>query len=214
MARQNAAREPSRTAFTAAAVMIGLALVSMSLVVGSSLRTSFVKTLGTGITADWYVTTDSFFGFTPQVADALRQSGQFTAVTGLHQGPMQVDGSTKQFSSVDFTTLDQMFELDIQDGSVSSDRGLLVGTDPAKDLGIKAGDMVTVTFQETGQVQLPVLAVYDNSSVVGNWLIDEQTYAANFTDRTDILVAAQAAPGVSEADVAPLSKGRLRSSRS
>ena len=200
MARQNAAREPSRTAFTAAALMIGLALVSMSLVVGSSLRTSFVKTLGTGITADWYVTTDSFFGFTPQVGEALKQSGQFSAVTGLHQGAMQVAGSTKQFSSVDFGTLDQMFELDFQDGSVTSDRGLMVGTDPAKDLGIKAGDTVTVTFQETGQVQLPVLAIYDNSSVVGNWLIDEQTYAENFTDQTDILVAAQTAPGVSQSD--------------
>ena len=75
MARQNAAREPNRTAFTAAALMIGLALVGMSLVVGTSLRTSFVKTLGSGLNADWYVTTDSFFGFTPDVAAQLLQVG-------------------------------------------------------------------------------------------------------------------------------------------
>jgi putative ABC transport system permease protein len=197
MARQNAARVPSRTAFTAAALMIGLALVSMSMVVGQSLRTSFVKTLGTGVTADWYVTSDSFFGFTPDVAQAMKASGQFSAVTGLHQGAMQVDGKTKQFSSVDFGVLDQMFELDILQGSVSSDRGIMIGSDPAEELGIAPGDTVAVTFQETGVVQLPVLAIYDNSSVVGNWLIDQNTYTENFTDQTDRLVAAKTAPGVS-----------------
>lgn len=200
MARQNAARVPSRTAFTAAALMIGLALVSMSMVVGQSLRTSFVKTLGTGVTADWYVTSDSFFGFTPDVAESIKASGEFTAVTGLHQGAMQVDGKTKQFSSVDFGVLDQMFELDILEGSVSSDRGIMVGSDPAKELGIHPGDTVSVTFQETGVVQLPVLAIYDNTSVVGNWLIDQQTYSENFTDQTDMLVAAKTAPGVSADD--------------
>jgi len=198
MARQNAAREPNRTAFTAAALMIGLALVSMSLVVGTSLRTSFVKTLSTGVTADWYVTTDSFFGFTPEVAAQLQQSTDFTAVTGVHQGPMQVAGSTKQFSAMDFTVIDELLNLDIRDGGVTAERGLLLKTDAADDLGIAAGDTVTVTFQETGDVQLPVLAVYENSGVVGNWLIDTDTYADNFTDQTDFLVAAKAAPGVSE----------------
>jgi putative ABC transport system permease protein len=196
MARQNAAREPNRTAFTAAALMIGLALVSMSLVVGTSFRSSFVKTLSTGITADWYVTTDSFFGFTPEVSTQLKQSPDFTAVTGLHQGPMQVDGSTKTFSSVDFSVVDELLELDIQEGGVTSDRGLMLKTDPAEELGISAGDTVTVTFQETGEAQLPVLAVYENSGVVGNWLIDEQTYQENFTDQNDFLVAAKSAPGV------------------
>jgi putative ABC transport system permease protein len=200
MARQNAAREPNRTAFTAAALMIGLALVSMSLVVGTSLRTSFVKTLSSGVTADWYVTTDQFFGFTPEVANALKQSDKFVAVTGVQQGPMQVAGSTKQFSALDFTVIDQLLNLDIREGAVTADTGLMLKTDAAEDLGIGAGDTVTVTFQETGEVELPVLAVYENSGVVGNWLIDQNTYADNFTDQNDFLVAALSAPGVSEDD--------------
>lgn len=197
MARQNAAREPNRTAFTAAALMIGLALVSMSLVVGTSLRSSFVKTLSTGVTADWYVTTDSFFGFTPGVGQQLSEADEFSAVTGVRQGPMQVAGSTKTFSSVDFSVLDELLDLDIQEGGATSDRGLMLKTDSAEELGISAGDTVTVTFQETGEVQLPVLAVYENSGVVGNWLIDQNTYVENFTDQTDFLVAAKTAPGVS-----------------
>jgi putative ABC transport system permease protein len=200
IARQNAARQPSRTAFTAAALMIGLALVSMSFVVGSSLRTSFIKVLSTGITADWYVTTDSFFGFTPDIASELKQSDQFVAVTGVQQGQMQVDGSTKTFSSFDFGVADDLLNLDIQEGGVTSDRGLMLKTDAADDLGVRAGDTLTVTFQETGDVDLPVLAVYENSGVIGNWAIDEITYRENFTDQTDILVAAKAADGVAPDD--------------
>ncbi len=200
MARQNAAREPSRTAFTAAALMIGLALVSMTLVVGSSLRTSFVKTLGTSISADWFVRTDSFFGFTPDVAAQLKQSPEFSAVTGVQQGQMQVGGSTKQFSAVDFPVIDDLLQIEITDGSVSSDRGLLVKREVAEEQGFKVGDTVTVVFQNTGPVPLTVLALYDNSSVLGNWVIDENTYNDNFIDHTDVLVAAKSAPGVSSAD--------------
>ena len=70
----------------------------------------------------------------------------------------------------------------------------------AKEQGINVGDSVNVVFQNTGQVPLTVLALYDNSSVVGNWVIDENTYNENFTDHTDVLVAAKSAPGVSAAD--------------
>jgi putative ABC transport system permease protein len=200
MARQNAAREPNRTAFTAAALMIGLALVSMSFVVGTSLRTSFIKTLGTGLNADWYVTTDSFFGFTPEVSSQLGQSPDFTAVTGVQQGQMQVAGSTKTFSSFDYSVANELLNLDIQEGEITDQSGVLVKTDAAEDLGISAGDTITVTFQETGEVELPVLAVYENSGVIGNWAIDQNTYRANFTDQTDFLVTAKSADGVSEAD--------------
>jgi putative ABC transport system permease protein len=197
MARQNAAREPNRTAFTAAALMIGLALVGMSLVVGSSLRTSFIKTLGTGIKGDWYVTTDSFFGFSPDVANQLKQAPEFSAVSGVQQGQMQVAGSTKTFSAFDFSVADQLLNLDIQEGGISQDTGLMVKTDVAEELGLQVGDMVTVTFQATGDVQLPLIAIYENSGVAGNWVVDQTTYRNNFTDQTDFLVSLKAADGVS-----------------
>jgi putative ABC transport system permease protein len=200
MARQNAAREPNRTAFTAAALMIGLALVGMSLVVGSSLRTSFIKTLGTGIKGDWYVTTDSFFGFTPEVANQLEQAPEFSAVSGVQQGQMQVAGSTKTFSAFDFRVADELLNLDIRDGSVSADRGLMVKTDAADDLGLQVGDTVPVTFQATGEVPLQVIAIYENSGVVGNWVVDQTTYRENFTDQTDFIVSLKSADGVSADD--------------
>jgi putative ABC transport system permease protein len=198
LARQNAAREPSRTAFTAAALMIGLALVSMSFVVGFSLRESFVSSLRSSVTADWYVRPESFFGFSPEVAERLAERPELDAVSGIQQGAMQVDGSVRQFSAMDFDVLPDLIELSVLDGAISSGPGLLVNEQPARDLGIAAGDTLPVVFQETGEVELPILAVYDDSSIVGNWVIDKGTYRDNFTDQNDFWVVAKTSPGFGE----------------
>jgi putative ABC transport system permease protein len=195
LARENAAREPSRTAFTAAALMIGLALVSMSFVIGWSLRTSFVETIESGITADWYVDTGSFFGFDPSVSTTLADRPELTSVTGGRFGQMQVEESTKQVTAVDFAVVEDLFNLDIVEGDVPDEQGVLIHSDPAGDLGVTAGDTITGVFQERGEVELLVLAVYDDSSVLGNWVIDLQTFSESFSDQTDLFVAARTAAG-------------------
>jgi putative ABC transport system permease protein len=198
LARENAAREPSRTAFTAAALMIGLALVSMSFVIGWSLRTSFVQTIETGITADWYIDTGSFFGFDPNATTALAELPELESVTGGRFGQMQVDDSTKQITGVDFAVVDELFNLDVVDGDVTDQQGVLVHVDPAEDLGVGAGDTITAVFQERGEVELTVLAVYEDSSVLGNWVIDLQTFSETFSDQTDLFAAARTAPGFAD----------------
>ncbi len=55
IARENAARNPQRTATTATALMIGLALVTAVTVIGDSIKTSVADALGSSITADWLV---------------------------------------------------------------------------------------------------------------------------------------------------------------
>lgn len=198
LARENAARSPRRTASTAAALMIGLALVTMAVVVGTSVKTTFADTLGTAVTADWYLDAGGFSGFSPTVTDELEQLPELDAVTPGRFGAMQVDGSTKQFSAVDFATVTDLFDLDVVDGEISGDEhGLLVHTDPAEDLGLQAGDTVPVVFNQTGVVELPVVAIYDNGSILGNWTIDLQTYDENFTERLDFWAAARTAEGVS-----------------
>src|SRR5690606_15730050 len=64
LSRENAARNPRRTSSTAAALMIGLALVSMAGVVGDSIKTTFLDILGNAVTADYFVQPKSGgFGF-------------------------------------------------------------------------------------------------------------------------------------------------------
>jgi len=55
LARENAARNPSRTATTAAALMIGLALVTAVTVIGDSIKSSVTEALDTGVKAQFFV---------------------------------------------------------------------------------------------------------------------------------------------------------------
>lgn len=197
LARGNAARNPRRTSTSAAALMIGLALVSMSLVIGASIRATLEDALESSITADWYIDTGSFFPFSPTVVDELREQPELAAVTGGRFGQMQVRGDTRQFNAVDYDTVTELFDLDVQAGEIEpGSQGVLVQSDPATDLGLEPGDTLTVTFQATGDVDLPVLAVYEDSSILGNWIIDQRTYDENFTEQVDFWAAARTAEGI------------------
>jgi putative ABC transport system permease protein len=111
---------------------------------------------------------------------------------------MQVEGSTKFVTALDFETITDMFELDIVDGDVPpGSKGVLVDSEPAADLGIQAGDTITAVFNETGPVELPVLAVFENDAIVGTWVIDLETYDENFSENLDAFVTATTAEGVS-----------------
>lgn len=55
LARDNAARNPSRTATTATALMIGLALVTTVTVIGESIKDSVTDALSSAVTADWLI---------------------------------------------------------------------------------------------------------------------------------------------------------------
>jgi hypothetical protein len=81
---------------------------------------------------------------------------------------------------------------------VSGDEpGLLINEDPATDLGLEVGDTVEVTFNQTGTVGLSVRGIYEKSAVLGNWILDLETYDDNFTEQLDFAVTATTAEGVS-----------------
>lgn len=200
LAQGNAARSPRRTASSASALMIGLALVSMALVAGGSIKESFANTLGSSITADWYVSAGmgaGFMPFSPEAAAAMKELPELSAVTGGRMGAMQVAGKTRQTSAVDYAVVNELFDLDIQEGEIGADTpGVMLQSDPADDLGVGVGDTITATFQATGDVELPVVAIYEDSSVLGNWIIGLDTYEENFTERLDFWVGAKTAAGV------------------
>ena len=199
LAEENAARNPRRTASTASALMIGLALVTLALVVGTSIKSSFTNTINNSISANWYVTTGSFYGFDPAVAKSMQALPELSAVAAVRQGMVQVDGSTKQVSAVDFGVLPQVFNINVVAGGPTAGQpGILVQQDPAKDQNLSVGDQLTVVFNDTGPVTLPVVGIYKDSGVLGNWIVDMDTFAANTTTQLDTYVAANTTKGVDE----------------
>jgi len=92
----------------------------------------------------------------------------------------------------------------MQEGSLD-DLGptdILVYKDSADDLGLQIGDSIDVTFVD-GQVEtMNVAAIYDDASILGNWVIDIEPFERHFVTSSDMFVTAKLNEGV------PLAEGQ------
>jgi putative ABC transport system permease protein len=199
LARENAGRAPRRTSATAAALMIGVALVSAAAVFASSLRATFTEILEESVKADYIITDESFQGLPPAAAQALAEVPELSAVTAVRGAIAQIDGDQKAIGAADPTAFEQLVDIGLVEGSFQgmADGGILVHQDPARDLDLQVGDTVDVTFQNGVEDTLPVAGIYDDASLAGNWLVsldtlDQVTAAAP----RDFFVVAMLADGV------------------
>jgi putative ABC transport system permease protein len=101
LARDNAMRNPGRTASTAAALMIGLALVTFVAVLGQGLRSSFEDAVNKLFVADYAITAQNNFDPIPIASEAAARTARgVTAVSGVRAGDGRIFGSTDQISAV------------------------------------------------------------------------------------------------------------------
>jgi len=202
LARENVARAPRRTSSSAAALMIGVALVSGAAVFASSLRSSLVDALESSVTADYIVTDRSFQGLSPVVSETLADVPELGAVTPVRGISGQVEGDTKNFGAVDPAAFEQLIDPDLRAGSIA-DLGmdeLLVHTDPAGDLDLEVGSTVDVVYQNGVTGTLTVAGIYGDA-FFGNWLISLDTLESVSTaPARDFFVIGKLAEGVAPAE--------------
>ena len=125
LATQNASRNPRRTASTASALMVGLALVAMVLVVGTSFKKTFSSTLDSSLGADFFIDTDgrSSWGFSPQLVDEMNQIDGVAIAVGFRGGPgtaqMSVAGESKDVIGTQEEGLGRVIDISLIEGSYS-----------------------------------------------------------------------------------------------
>ncbi len=200
LGRQNAMRNPRRTAATAAALMIGLGLVGAVSVLGSSIKKSTTETFDRSLKADFAVANDQFGPvISPELAKTLARRPEMAAVSGFTSGEWQLDGESKQVAAGDPATLNQLLNVQIKQGDYSSlaAGNLFVEERTAKDKHYSVGDTVEMTFARTGTQQVRIGAIFARNELLGRYLISDDLYDRNFTDRFDFVVMAKIAPGVS-----------------
>ncbi|RAJ62520.1 putative ABC transport system permease protein [Streptomyces sp. Amel2xB2] len=166
LAERNALRNPRRTGATAAALMIGLALVASLSVVGSSMVASATQELDRSVGADFIVQSGNGQPVTPGVERKLRDSASLKTVTSYKIVPARVttpDGKTarEQFSATDPSYMkDLRREVTSGDLAAAYDRDAMsVGADFAKKHGVGPGDSLTVAFAGGESAKLTVAAV-------------------------------------------------------
>ncbi len=204
LAIENSVRKPRRTATTASALMIGLALVAFFFVLGDSIKASAGAAIEEGLRADYVVSVDGFSGgFSPALGEDLADEPEIAAVTPLRFGFWDRNGADEFVMGVNTDTIDQTIFLDVQSGSIAAlgEGGVFVFDETASEEGWVVGDTIPMGFATTGLQQVEVVGTYAESNVVqANFLVGQDFYAENFegfgTD-VDFVVAIKAADGVS-----------------
>jgi putative ABC transport system permease protein len=202
LGRENAIRNPKRTASTAAALMIGLGLVSFVSVFAASLKSSSNRILEETLKADYIVTSPQFTGFSQDIAARLRDESAFSAVEEFRQGIFGLDGSATPIQGTDPAILTDVLQVSVESGSLSdlSDGDVMVYKATADSHDWKVGDSIDVEFARTGKKELKVVGIYSDNRLLGNYVVSLPTFDANFTEHLDTVVAAKTAPGVSDAE--------------
>ena len=200
LARDNALRNPRRTAATASALMVGLALVTGFSIVGASTKASVDALIDQGLRADFVISTAVGQPFTPEVAQRVSAVPGVAAVMQHRFGTAQIGGETTYLTAVDAGVLDQTIALDYVAGSTAGlANGVLVDEKTAGAHGWTLGDHVAALLPNGKQLNLPIVGVYRANQVVGTVVVAMDTYEAAGGTALDQYVYVDVATG---ADVA------------
>ncbi|KAB2341019.1 FtsX-like permease family protein [Actinomadura rudentiformis] len=200
LARENAMRIPRRTASTAAALMIGLALVSLVTIFAESLKASSAKILDQAVAADYILTGPSggFTGFSPEVVKQLSAQPQIEAATGLRSGSFKIDGQSKGLTGIDPVSYGRTVRTDTISGDLGdlAQGGLAVRKDVAESKGWKVGDTVTMQFPVGGTDRIPLRAIYEDNQINGEYMLALRDYQRHYQDQLDVFGFVKAKAGV------------------
>jgi putative ABC transport system permease protein len=169
LAEGNAIRDPGRTASTAAALMIGIALVTFVGVLAQGLRVSNSDAIEEQIQADLVVTSqDGYTEFPAAVGDAAAKIDGTDVVSNVRQDVAEVDGSGANLTGLDGSSINQVYSFRWTDGSdevlarLGAD-GAVVPDDVADDKDLAVGDSFTVLTPDNERRQFVVRGIYDGS---------------------------------------------------
>ena len=192
LARDNAMRNPRRTATTATALMIGLALVVGMGVVASSLKASFGPLLEDSTNADLFVKAASVQGgaFSPDAARKVAAVPGVAVASPTGWAEARVGGEDTSFSSVDPKTIGQVLDLQLTAGSVEElgTDGVLVPADDAAAHGWSVGTPIPAEFAATGAAVLTVRGTYEGTGFLSGYLLSTAGHDAHVPQRLDTTV--------------------------
>ena len=174
LGRQNSQRNPRRTASTAAALMIGLALVAAVGVLGASLKQSVRKTADSALGAD-FILNPTAVGISERTVQAVRQQPGIAETTAFKQAAVRLGSDGEQYPiALPASAIGSTVSIKGAAGSVS-DLGpgtLLVAGRTAEDQGLSVGSAVQASYPDGSSQSLRVVGTYEANDLVGNYVLD------------------------------------------
>ena len=201
LARENAMRNPKRTAATASALMIGVGLVGFITIVAASTRASVNGAIDDSFTGDLVIESSvgGLGGFDPALAARINELPEVRAATGARTGAAAVKGNTQELLALDPASAFDIIDVQPLEGSPADlgDDAIAVFRDVAADNGLEIGDTVPVIFKDTGPKELTVALIYGENQTAGDYFLGIDAYEANFAHQLDSQVFIAKADDVS-----------------
>ena len=221
LARDNASRNPRRTARTASALMIGVALISAASVFAYSLRDSFTSVLERSLQADYFVLGGGggMARLPAEVGDTLAELPELGAVSPLrgfaatYTAP-DGDESLLRLAAVDPIAFPELVNTDVTEGSFEElaegpDR-MMVHRDWADDRDLGVGDTIDVVYQNSASGTLTITGLFEDDSLGGSFYVAlEQLDRVSDQPAADDFILAQLADGVTPEQGTPAIEAAL-----
>ncbi len=201
LAVRNAQRDRRRTAATATAILIGLALVTAIGVLGASTTKSTDALVDDVITADFIVQPTSFVPFSPEVADSLAQVPGVDFVSRVRQVPALVKGQPAVVVAVEPQTIGQVQTLGLEESALGAG-GIAVDVKTAAGAGVQKGDEVEVTWADASTATFTINQVYTGQGdAFSGWVVSIDTLEAAGLPAVDSFLYVRLEPGADNAAV-------------
>jgi putative ABC transport system permease protein len=197
LARENSTRQPQRTAITASALMIGVALVVLVAIFAAGLRATIDQGIDEQVRAAGIITHDDGFSPLPVgVTEAVEQVNGVLAISALRFESGRIVGETGNtgVTGVDDATVRDVLTLNWDEGSddmlsdLGSD-GAAISNEFAESNDLAVGDSLSFLTPRGNEVSYTVNGIYDstagfvggvvvsNSSLESAWEVDDIAFA-------------------------------------
>jgi putative ABC transport system permease protein len=212
LARRNAMRNPGRTAATAAALMIGITLVTTVAVLGQGLRASATDTVERQILADYVVTSENGFDSLPPAVG--RQVGSVPGVesSSVRSDKAKVLGKTTSVTGLDETTIERFYRFRFSESepravAALARGGAIVRKTFADTHHLEVGDPLRMLSPSGKTLRLHVSGILDQGKfdldpLLATVMISQASFDRTFPRPADLYTFVNAPP------VAPALAGR------
>jgi putative ABC transport system permease protein len=204
LARENTQRNPSRTAVTAAALMIGLAVVAFVTVFAAGIKSSIAEAVDDSFQGDLVLqNSDGFSPISPGAARAARrvEGVQLVSTIRAAQAELLEGGAGKPRVSALAPDANRVLTIDWVDGGPRTLRGLadeevILDKSFADNHGFEPGDRVGFLTQIGRKPELRVVGIFeDKAELLGSAIVSQRLMARAFDQTDDFLDFVKLAPG-------------------
>jgi putative ABC transport system permease protein len=204
LAQENAIRSPRRTSATAAALMIGVTLVTLASVMAASIRGTIDDIIGSGIEADVIISTSDFnptASFTPELAARTAEDESVDEVSRQQTGVALFIENETFIIGIEPNYQD-FFPVDESEGSLDPGPGeVVIDQTIADNNQLPVGSELVLIFESTGPISFTVVGTATGDTWTDVIAISQEEWIVNYEVESDTQVFVRAASGYTPEEV-------------